>query len=356
MNLFGGGYLSPERYIILLEISLIGRSVCKCTDFVHGLRVYRKTTHVFCGWSANWLNWDSNFLVQYMGVIKIDLAETYEYPSPVKLEGDEGTYYATPASIILATNIDVKRIPVFSHFSIRRGLDRTVLFSINGIVKWMGRKSNRNANGINNKILQVIKFLCTNRYLQLSDEIDNGQYSEAVLNLSKISEECEKQRFAVIYLDELKKVMAYKNPNPKDVYFSSDVVLLVFAYLRMKIYRRSNKLSLGEKNVTTRKLDSPDAYDCYYVEIADDLGISARSVAKAVQVLKDMGLIYYESLPRSQLNGNWRTDHTIFCNAYKREGSYLLASGRDYYESEIKNKKKKLKYIRGKYEGGSSHD
>lgn len=339
-----------------MEISLIGRSVCKCTAFVHGLRVYRKNTHVFCGWSANWLNWDSDILVQYMGVIKIDSAEKYEYPSPAKLEGDEGTYYAIPASIILATNIDVKRISIFSHFSIRRGLDRTVLFSINGIVKWMGRKSNRNANGINNKILQVIEFLRTNRYLQLSDEIGSGQYSEAILSLSKISEECEKHRFAIVYLDELKTIMAYRTPTPKDVYFSNDVVLLVFAYLRMEIYRRSNKLSLGDKDINTRKLDSPDAYDCYYVEIADDLGISARSVAKAVQVLKDIGLIYYEPLPRSQLNGKWRTDHTIFCNAYKREGGYLLASGRGYYESEIKNKKKKLKIVRGAYEGGNSYD
>lgn len=294
--------------------------------------------------------------VQYMGVIKIDTAEKYEYPSPVKLEGDEGAYYAIPASIILATNIDVKRISVFSHFSIRRGLDRTVLFSINGIVKWMGRKPNRNANGINNKILQVIDFLRANWYLQLSDEIDSCQCTEAILNLSKVSEECEKHRFAIVYLDELKKIMAYQNTNPKDVYFSNDVVLLVFAYLRMKIYRRSNKLSLGETDINTRKLDSPDAYDCYYIEIADDLGISARSVAKAVRVLKDIGLIYYEPLSRSQLNGKWRTDHTIFCNAYKREGGYLLASGRGYYESEIKNKKKKLKNVRGTYEGGGSYD
>ena len=291
-----------------------------------------------------------------MGVIQIDTAEKYEYPSPVKLEGAEGTYYAIPASIILTTNIDVKRISVFSHFSIRRGLDRTVLFSINSIVRWMGRKPNRNANGINNKILQVIDFLRANRYLRLSDEIDSCQCTEAVLNLSKVSEECEKHRFAIVYLDELKNIMAYQNRNPKDVYFSNDVVLLVFAYLRMKIYRRSNKLSPGEKDINTRKLDSPDAYDCYYIEIADDLGISARSVARAVQVLSDMGLIYYESLPRSQLNGKWRTDHTVFCNTYKREGSYLLASGRDYYESEVKNKKKKLKIVREKYEGGSNHD
>ena len=66
-----------------------------------------------------------------------------------------------------------------------------------------------------------------------------------------------------------------------------------------------------------------------------------------------LGLIYFESLPRvnhGRENGtdDWRTDHTIFCNMYKREGSYLLASGSDYYKTEVKNKKIKLKLIREK--------
>ena len=101
-------------------------------------------------------------------------------------------------------------------------------------------------------------------------------------------------------------------------------------------------------DIEQRRLRSPDAYDCYYKEIAKDLGITDRAVSKATEVLKELGLIYAEALPRIHLDGQWITDHTIFCNMYKREGSKLLATGEDYYLGEAENKKKKLKQLRGR--------
>ena len=90
---------------------------------------------------------------------------------------------------------------------------------------------------------------------------------------------------------------------------------------------------------------SPDAYDCYYYEIAEKLGLTARTVSKAVDVLNELGLIYSEPLPRIKYENKWRTDHTIFCNTYKREGNYLLISGSEYYMTEIENKKRKLNIV-----------
>lgn len=292
------------------------------------------------------------------------MPEMYEYSSPVELDAISGNYFAVPASVIMDTDMTEKRVTVFSFFSIYRGLNSSLFFSINNIVKWTGRQPNRHANGINSKIIQVIECLRDGGYLTLSEELDNSSCIEATLNLSKISEECDNDRFAIIYLDELKKIMDYQNPNAKDVFLNNDVILLVFTYLRMKIYRRRNKLFLEEINVDnqnnrqldidTRRLRSPDAYDCYYYEIAEELGLTPRTVSKAVDVLNELGLIYSESLPRIKYENKWRTDHTVFCNAYKREGNCLLISGNQYYLIEIENKKRKLNIVDNRKKKGGS--
>jgi len=281
--------------------------------------------------------------------------ERYEYPSSVELDAISGNYFVIPSSIILDNDVNEKRATIFSFFSIYRGLNCGMFFSVNNIVKWMGKQPNRNANGINNKIIQVIEHLNDNRYLTLSEELTNTSCIEATFNLSKISQECEHDRFAVIYLDEINKILNYKNPNSKDVCLNNDVILLIFTYLRMKIYRRRNKLmpeevNLDNKNnheydIKTRRIGCPEAYDCYYYEIAEELGLTSRTVSKAVAALNEIGLIYSESLPRIKFENKWRTDHTIFCNAYKREGNYFLAGGKDYYLHEVENKKKKLNIV-----------
>ena len=273
------------------------------------------------------------------------MSEIYEYPSPTKLEIK---YFAIPASIILNSNINDKRVTIFSYFSKRKDLENELLFSINHIVKWMGKQPNRHTNGINNKIIEIVSYLKDRGYLTFSEEL-NDSLIDAIFNVSKVQQECDEDIFAIVYLDELKKILNYQS----DIFSNTDIILLVFAYLRMKIYRRRNNLTLQEINVDnkndhkydieSRRLISPDAYNCYYCEIAQELGLSNRIVSKAVEALKDLDLIYLEPLPRIKYDNKWRTDHTIFCNTYKREGSYLLATGEDYYLAEIKNKKKKLK-------------
>lgn len=96
-----------------------------------------------------------------------------------------------------------------------------------------------------------------------------------------------------------------------------------------------------------RKEKFPDVYDGYQTDIANELGISQKSVSKAIEALNEIGLIYHEELPRTQVNGNWYTSATLFCNFYKREGKMLLAEGKRYYMEEIKNKKKKLLKLAG---------
>ena len=293
-----------------------------------------------------------------MEVNIISMSERYEYASPVELDTISGNYFAIPASIILDTDIDEKRVAIFSYFSTRRGVSCELAFSINNIVKWIGKKPDRHVNGINDKTMRIVEYLQDEGYLTFSEELTNSSCIDAIFNLSKITQECDHYRFAIVYIDELKQILNYRNSNSKDSFFNSDTILLVFAYLRMKIFRRRNRLfpeeiNIDNKNnhkydIEVRRLKSPDAYDCYYCNIAKELGLSPRAISKAVAALNELGLIYSESLPRIRYDGKWRTDHTIFCNAYKREGSFLLASGSDYYLTEVKNKKEKLNSTKNK--------
>lgn len=282
--------------------------------------------------------------------------EWLEYPKPIKLVDDAAYYFVIPAEIILEQTINKKLVAVFSYFSIKRGLDRFVQFSVNDMVAWIGKKPNRNVSGINNKVKICIEWLSERNYLSQNQMKDNSSISKVFLNLNKVRQECDTNRFATIYVDELQKIMTYKNNGKNSDFPCNELVLLVFAFLRMQIYRRSNKLLPEEINIDNkgncefdiqqRRKKCPEAYDAYYYQIAKELDLPVDNVSKAVANLGEIGLICSEELPRFKNGDKWCTDHTIFCNAYKREGSLLLDTGTDYICREISNKKAKLNRYR----------
>lgn len=285
--------------------------------------------------------------------------ENYEYSSVVELKDASKIYFAIPSSIILDKEIGDKRVAIFSFFSTYRGIMNQMFFSINAIAKWLGKQPNRCPSGINAKIIDNINHLRDGGYLELLSDDEGTKNSvcmEATFNLSKVSQDCEQDRFATVYVDELNQILNYRNSSSKDNYLQNDTLLLVFAYLRMKIPRRRNRLFPdeinlnGENNITydieSRRSRYPEVYDDHYKKIGEILNISPRTVSKAVAVLNEFGLIYSEALPRVKISEKnstkWLTEPMLFCNAYKREGTYLLSSGKEYYQTEIKNKKKKL--------------
>ena len=268
-------------------------------------------------------------------------SKSLEY-SPIKSKGSESIYFRVPESIILDKDGGNARLSAFSFFSIRRDMENTVTFTLNGMAKWLGRKPDRHSGGTNDKLSECISHLEEKKLISLSGKVGNASETDAFVNMEKVSEECDNDMFAVVYLDELKKILSC---NAK----YADQTLLVFAWLRMRIIRRRNKMfpeenvyDSHEKNVENRRLKFPEAYDCYCYEIADEIGISARMASKAIDILKEIGIIYFEHLPKVRKDGKWYTSRTIFCNMYKRENGSLLASGEDYYLQEAENKKKKL--------------
>lgn len=267
--------------------------------------------------------------------------EKYEY-SKTLLKGNESKYIYVPWSIISNTELDIKRIGIFSYLRIRCCLNDTIGFTIPNMVEWCGGKPDKRTNGSNDKYLSVVDDLSDIGYLTYLTNRSKSSYIECEFNMDYYYEDCS-NGYSVVYLDEIKKIMNYQKNNSKDGFVTNTIILLVFAYLRHKIRRRSNELKPEERSpegIKNRKERLPEAYDDNINNMADEVGISSKTFLKIIDILEcDLKLIVTDRAFRIRNKDNeFRTLPTIFANAYKREDKYLLATGEEYSRNEIELK------------------
>ena len=268
----------------------------------------------------------------------------YEY-SYTLLENPK--YIYIPLSVITDTELDVKRVGVFSYLRIHCGLNDVIGFIIPDIVEWCGGKPDRKLNGTNDKFLNVIDSLNDRGYLTYLTEKSRSSYIKCIFNTDYYYDKCS-DGFAVVYLDEIEKIMNYKKKNSKDSTINNATILLTFSYLRNKIRRRPNELKPEERSsdgIKARKERLPDAYDSNINDIANELGISSKTISKIIDILEyDLELIVTDRPYRiKNENDEYRTPPAIFANAYKREDKYLLATGEEYSRTEIELKAQNMK-------------
>lgn len=236
---------------------------------------------------------------------------------------------------------------MFSYLRIHCGLNDVVNCTVPDIVKWCGGKPDRYTNGSNDKVLSTIDALSNEGYLTYLTEKSKSSYMKCKFNMNYYYNKCS-DGFAVVYLDELEKIMDYKRENIKDSTLNNTTILLVFAYLRNKIRRRPNELNPEERysdEIKKRKERLPDAFDSNINAIAAELNISSKTVSKIIDILEyKLSLIVTDRAYRiKNENGKFRTPPTIFVNAYKREDKYLLDTGNDYSRIEIELKAENMK-------------
>ena len=270
----------------------------------------------------------------------------YEYKR-ILLKESQSKYIYIPLSVIIDTELDTRRVGIFSYLRIHCGLNNVIGFTIPDAIEWCGGKSDRRVNGTNDKVLSTLDALVNMGYLTYLTEKSRSSYIKCEFNMAHYYEECS-NGYAVIYLDELKKIMSYKKENLKDSTFNNTTILLVFSYLRNKIWRRPNELSPEERTsdgIKKRKEKLPDAYGSNFLEIANELNISSKTLSKIIDVLEqELGLIVTDRAYRIKNEDNeFRTLPTIFANAYKREDKYLLDTGDNYSRIEIEQKAENMK-------------
>lgn len=268
----------------------------------------------------------------------------YEYAKTL-LEGSASKYIYIPLSVILDNKLDTKRIGVLSYLRIHCGLNDTIGFTVSDMVEWNGMKPNKRIDKTNDKFLDVIEDFRSKGYLTYLTEPNRSSYMKCKLNMEYYYEECSKG-YAVIYLDELEKIVTYKNLQGNSI--SNILILLVFAYFRYKIRRRPNELKPEERtleNIQLRRQRLPDAFDSNITTIADEIGIHKQTLSKIIDILEDeLKLIVTDRAYRIKNDdGGFRTLPTIFANAYKREDKYLLVASDDYGRTEIELKAENMK-------------
>lgn len=265
------------------------------------------------------------------------------------LTSDEKEFIIIPASIIKDTNTDSKRVAAYTFFWLRAGRDKKVMFTIESLVSWCGFIPNHDKGKINEQFKEVTSWLRDIGYITYPD-LNNIKQPYTILLTANLHSDWYKSmtdahRFAMVYLDEINKIMNY-NCGHKSKTLTNANILSVFAYLRLKIPIRS--VTEGESK--ERRLDSPEVFYSYYKDISEELGISEKTLSTILRILsKELDLIYIQRIKRKSTKDKdgttkWITLPTLFCNTYKRLRGKLIYNGSDYYNYEIQNTLKKINF------------
>lgn len=287
-----------------------------------------------------------------------------EYKEYVQLTGLAAKYISIPMNLITNIDIDVRRIAAYLYCKKKTNFDGEFIVPISDMVKWCGYTPNRNTNGINEKMSNTLSELESEEYIEIKGKtLFNTTITHGTFNLDKVNDECS-YGFAILYLDEIEKIVSYKITN-QTKYHNIPVILLVFSFLRGSIFRRPNKLGYIDRNtdgannaeldIQRRKEKFPEAYNSTFVDIGEKLGLTANAVSKAVAVLEELELIKMSRAYAVHIGKNdngkdiFKVQDNIFANTYKRESSHLLDAGLTYADNEIKRKEKLMQQFNSKY-------
>ena len=262
----------------------------------------------------------------------------------VKLTSEEKTFIKIPQKLIIDTELSSERIALYVYLKLHSiiipkpfrwidwkeyaqtnnfAFDSQIQYDKNEICKWLGRTPlyKKDITDCSKRIENVIKGFINNNIIQNPQRI---KYNLFYANLN----ESYDTNFYKLFVDEINKIIDYKSDKYKSVNKAN--VILVFAYLRFHI---------PINNVGTSYVE---AFDCFYRDIAKDIGIGDDAVQKAILVLNDIGLIYSEDYEYA--SGKFILTTHIFSNTYKRDTvkEILIASGESYYKNNIAQQKEKL--------------
>lgn len=264
------------------------------------------------------------------------------------LTGDTKEFVIIPESIIMNKDVDIKRVAAYIYFWLWSGRNRKVAYTIESLVSWCGYVPNCRKGRTDEQFEKITSWLQDIGYISCHPNTDNPTQPYTTLLIADFHSDwyqSNKGNFAMLYLDEINKIMEY-DCGKKSKSLTNSNILLVFAYLRLQIHIRS--ATEGESR--ERRLIAPEVFYSYYKDISTELGINEKTLSSILKILsKELGLIYMQRVKREETKGKdgvtkWTTFPTFFCNTYKRLNGVLMYSGYNYYNYEIQNKIRKTNF------------
>lgn len=239
---------------------------------------------------------------------------------------------------------DILRIAIFCFLYINTNRRYKINVSLGELLKWMHHKSDNHKGAINEKIICCIKYLVDNDYFCYDSYYDESDLMNTKLQ-GRIKLACNptnsiyQNNYILVFWDEVKSIMECRNHDKGYSYRTDNhITLLLFVYLRMKIFRRGLKVPVEFKDLHDYELKRSEVYYSYYKDIAETLLLRERNIFLYVDILDtQLHLIKHEVLYRSKIDEKFLTHFTIFTNYYKRQNGKLVSKGGDYYNTEIEN-------------------
>ena len=226
-------------------------------------------------------------------------------------------------------DFDNRRVLFFSqicnlaHISING--ERSIFFNPKNILYLCLIKTDNRKGGSKDSLNRFIAELEKQDYLYEVPEYDAYRKAkEYTLNEEKFN---PSSNFAILRNDEINYILKTCREKKMFGMTASYNLLLVLAYIRKNIYKNKVFNSSNRSETCWR----------YYINIANDIGLSERAVSACVKKLIEMKIISCDTAPKFQLpNGSWINGKTIFADAYKYDNSSKLCSS---YSSEQELKK-----------------
>lgn len=203
-------------------------------------------------------------------------------------------YVRIPRYIIYNTSLGDKRVILFSYICSRRSLDDTVAFSVTELCEWSKLKPNYRDGKINQKYLNILNLFSQMNYFReypnfqqlLAEKKNSTDFYKLKLNIDKF--DCL-DSFAIIYFDELQKILNFKE-ELKDSgvdlsRMSSAYILLLLSYIRVNM------------NYST---DKPMCCYRLYQTISNDIGLSERYISRIIDILDELNIIRYKEGKRKR--------------------------------------------------------
>lgn len=229
-----------------------------------------------------------------------------------------------------------KRVIVYSFLCCHRALNDSVGFSVPELVKWTGLIPNYHKGKINEKYLDVLELLSHYGYFEsypnfekLKSIGNSNEYYKAQLNIKKFD---ILKEFGIIYFDELKKIINFKEELKKENIdtsrLSASYILLLLAYIRANL---------------NRSVDKPRCCFRLYKTISEHIGISERYITRIVEILDVMNIIKFAECKRGRYKKDdgsfgFITTSKIFADyrKFKKDNNGNVFLDNEYnYKSEI---------------------